>query len=49
MKRLALEAHNVAARRQQNGVSGRDIPFAHIAEARLEIGGAFGDAAEFDR
>ena len=45
----AVQMHDVAAGGFEDGVAGGGVPFADIAEARIKIGGAFGDAAEFDR
>jgi hypothetical protein len=39
----------IAACGFQNGVTCGGVPFAHIAEARIEIRRAFRDAAKFDR
>src|SRR5262245_13676634 len=45
----AVEARDVAAGGFEDGVAGGGVPFVDVAEAGIEVGCAFGDAAEFDR
>src|SRR5690242_4871103 len=47
-QRRAIGTPDIAAGRNHDRVSGRDIPIVNRREARIKVGIALGDAAEFD-
>ena len=48
-ERCAVERRDGAAGREQHGMTGGGVPFHGRAEARVDVGGAAGDGAEFQR
>src|SRR6266852_7106188 len=48
-QRPAVGRHHLAAGRLQDALAGRGVPFVGRAEARIDVGLALGDQAEFQR